>query len=322
MLDILSYLPPKRKKTSSGWISFNAVCCSHNGETFDKRGRGGVMIDSTTDWHYHCFNCGYKAGFTLGRPVTIKARRLLGWLGVSSIDIDWLNLESLKHKSITDILDDRTVSRKKITFKEVMLPEEARAITQHDKKFVNYLEGRGLKYNEYPFMITPKGKARYKNRIIIPYTNDNKIVGYTSRFLDDRLPKYLNEQQPGYVFGLDLQKENWQFAVVTEGILDAISINGLAVLHNEISNDQAEQLKQLYKEVIVVPDQDKAGLKLVEKAIEHGFNVSIPKWGNKVKDVNDAVQKYGKIATMLSIVSNKQSGFKAEVATKFNKKFK
>jgi len=119
-----------------------------------------------------------------------------------------------------------------------------------------------------------------------------------------------------------LQKENWQYAIVTEGILDAISINGLAVLHNEISNDQAQQLKQLYREIIVVPDQDKAGLKLVEKAIEHGFNVSIPKWDDKVKDVNDAVQKHGKIATMLSIVNNKQSGFKAEVLTKFNNKFK
>ena len=40
-------LPGKRKtNSSSGWISFNAVCCHHNGESADTRGRGGMMMNA------------------------------------------------------------------------------------------------------------------------------------------------------------------------------------------------------------------------------------------------------------------------------------
>ena len=42
MIDLLSYIPQKRKNTSSGWVSFNAPCCVHKGESQDKRLRGGI----------------------------------------------------------------------------------------------------------------------------------------------------------------------------------------------------------------------------------------------------------------------------------------
>ena len=81
MLDILSVIPGKHKQTSSGWVSFNAVCCQHNGERADKRKRGGIKTDGK-NWSYHCFNCGYKASFKLGRTLSFKTRKLLSWMGV------------------------------------------------------------------------------------------------------------------------------------------------------------------------------------------------------------------------------------------------
>ncbi|SVB27525.1 uncharacterized protein METZ01_LOCUS180379, partial [marine metagenome] len=33
---LYSHLPGKRKTTPSGWTSFNAPCCHHNGESQDK----------------------------------------------------------------------------------------------------------------------------------------------------------------------------------------------------------------------------------------------------------------------------------------------
>jgi hypothetical protein len=41
-----SHLPAKRKKTPSGWTSFDAPCCHHNGETQDNRARGGIMYQA------------------------------------------------------------------------------------------------------------------------------------------------------------------------------------------------------------------------------------------------------------------------------------
>jgi len=52
MLDILGYLPAKKKSSASGWISFNAVCCEHNGNTPDRRSRGGLKT-SEQGWSYH-----------------------------------------------------------------------------------------------------------------------------------------------------------------------------------------------------------------------------------------------------------------------------
>ena len=44
---LLLHLPGKRKQTASGWLSFNAVCCIHNGESADTRGRGGIVENIT-----------------------------------------------------------------------------------------------------------------------------------------------------------------------------------------------------------------------------------------------------------------------------------
>jgi hypothetical protein len=52
----------------------------------------------------------------------------------------------------------------------------------------------------------------------------------------------------------------------------------------------------------VVPDQDKTGLKICDRALDLGFEVSLPNWHDGVKDANDAVIKYGKLPTLLSIL--------------------
>ena len=62
-------------------------------------------------------------------------------------------------------------------------------------------------------------------------------------------------------------------------------------------------LNSLNTNKIVVPDRDEAGAKLVDQAIELGWSVSMPEWGNNVNDVNDAVNEYGKMYTLYSIVS-------------------
>jgi hypothetical protein len=316
MLDIISYLPNKRKKSASGWISFNAPCCIHNGETHDTKGRGGIIQDGD-GWIYHCFNCGFKTGFMMGKPVGIKTRKLLNWLGVPETEIAHLTLESLRNKSIDDILHNRNAVSSNVSFNTVDYPLNSKQITVSDVNFVGYLDSRGLDYMMYPYHITPMDGGRNANRIIVPYMYKDKLVGYTSRFLDDRHPKYLNEQQPGYIFGLDFQRPEWNIAIVVEGVFDAISIDGIAVLHNEISEVQAMQLKRVGKEIIVVPDQDKAGLKLIDQALDNSFSVSIPLWDQGIKDVNDAVIEYGKLGTLMYIMKyRKTSSIKIKLAKK------
>ena len=143
--------------------------------------------------------------------------------------------------------------------------------------------------------------------VVIPFTHNNQVVGHTTRFLDDRTPRYIQDIQPGYVFGTDLQKINWQYAVVVEGVFDALSINGLAVLHAEINDAQVRLIRSLGREVVVVPDQDEAGMKLVDRAVELGWAVSMPEWPAGVKDVNDAVIRLGRLGTLLTIMQAKET---------------
>ena len=70
--------------------------------------------------------------------------------------------------------------------------------------------------------------------------------------IDDKIPKYINVQPPGYVFNLDAQKADWQVCILTEGIFDALSIDGIAVMHDDINESQARLIARLNKKIIVI----------------------------------------------------------------------
>lgn len=304
MFDILSVIPGKKKLTQSGWHSFNAICCHHRGHKPDRRSRGGIRMDGN-NWSMHCFNCGFKCGFMLGKSITKNTRQLLSWSGIDEQQIQKWSLESLQHKDLLSYVNLKK-EKKKIKFKEHKLPEGELLDINNPlhKVYVDYVQARGINVCDYPFMITPNETGRQGNRIIIPYTYQNKIVGHTSRFLDNKTPKYINEQQAGYVFGIDFQKPDYEVCILVEGIFDALSINGCALTHNTINEDQIELLSQLNKKIIFVPDRDKTGLETCNRALELGYSVSIPNWEPDIKDVNDAVIKYGKLPTLLSILQS------------------
>jgi hypothetical protein len=326
MLDIVTYLPHKRKLTPSGWYSFNAPCCAHNGQSPDRRQRGGLKVTDDS-WSFHCFNCNYTASFVLGRAVSFRARRLLTWMGVPENEIEHLTLASLRHRSIHGLINDRQQTLnalQNIDFEERELPAFCELLTPElDAERWQYVQARGVPAH-FPVMTIKNQNLR--PNVVVPFTYNDRIVGHTTRYLDDRKPKYVSDVQPGYVFGVDQQQEHWQYVIVTEGIFDALSIDGVAVMHSEISDAQVKLIRSLSRQVIVVPDQDTSGMSLIDRAVELGWGVSIPEWSD-CKDVNDAVQRYGKLATILSILENAEtSRIKIELRKKqliktFNKTY-
>ena len=321
--DIVGYWRQGRKVKISpqGWLSGNAVCCVHNGHTVDKRGRGGLKV-SDQGWSYSCFNCSYTASFVLGRTVSFKAKRLLGWMGVPDNEIEMLNLESLRHRSIHGILEDRQRvfnALSSIEFEEFDdFPPWSEVVTPEHPYYWDYICRRHVP-EDFPIMTSIKNDGIHWVRpfVLVPFTYDNKVVGWTARFLDNKQPKYINHSQPGYVFGTDLQHADWQHALVMEGIFDALSIGGLAVMHNTISDSQARLIRSLGREVTVVPDQDTAGVELIDRAVELGWAVSIPEWPEGCKDVNDAVIKLGRLGTLLTIMASREtSKIKIEIRKK------
>jgi len=305
-------MPSKRKDTPSGWISFNAPCCHHNGHTADNRGRGGI-IQNDEGISYHCFNCGFKASWQPGRPLSHKLRKLLRWTSAPDDIVNKLALEVMRENEGVEI-QQRIAEIP--TFNTVPLPESARklqdwadycalepgGVDKNLMKIFEYMKERNLFMDDTDYYWTPE--LGYRDRLIIPFFYEKRIVGWTARsVLPDKKPKYLTEVQPGFVYGLDEQSYNKIFAILCEGQIDAIHIEGCALGGSEISDQQALLLNKLHKDIIVVPDRDKSGSKLVERAIELGWGVSLPEWDDDVKDIGDAVEKYGRIYTLHNIVS-------------------
>jgi len=305
---ITAHLPGKRKTTPSGWTSFNAPCCHHNGDSADKRGRGGLISEGDTV-SYHCFNCGYKASWQPGRPVSHKLRKLLQWLGCSDDTITKLTFDVMR------INEGVEVAERKIelpTFETVPLPPDAvkiADITEFNKfsiAVLEYMAARDLNLDDTDYYWSPS--LAYRDRLIIPFYYEKRIVGWTARTIAaDKKPKYLMEVQPGFVYGLDEQGYNKVFAIVCEGQVDALHVDGCALGGSEINDAQALLINRLNKDVIVVPDRDKAGSKLVEQAIELGWQVSLPNWDMDINDIGDAVQRYGRLYTLYSIASAAES---------------
>jgi hypothetical protein len=305
MINVVAYLPARRKSTPSGWISFDAPCCA------DKRQRGGLKV-SDRGWSYHCFNCQFTASFILGRSVGFKARKLLGLLNVPERDIDLLNLESLRHRSIEGILDERqqlfnALSDIKFEEKEDF-PPHVELLTSEHTVYWKYIRERCVP-EDYPIMVQMENDGVHWTRqhVIIPFTYNDTIVGWCARMLSGSGPKYINHSQPGYVFGTDLQNPNWQHVLVMEGIFDALCVGGLALMHNTVSDTQARLIRSLGKEITVVPDHDAAGMELVDRALELGWAVSMPDWPEDIKDVNDAVVRMGRLATILTIFQARET---------------
>ena len=328
----LSILPSKRRRSQAGWLSFNAVCCHHNGDSADTRGRGGCITNPDGGVSYHCFNCQFKTSYQPGRPLSFKFRKLLNWLGADPTEVKRLVIEAIRVKELIRPEDIKEPAEE-IVFEAKSLPHEAQSFLalaefyklaeyQSTPKLftdaVHYALDRKIDTIKYDLYWTPEVEHKLNHRVIVPFVYKGKTVGYTARATVDGIkPKYHSNHPANFVFNMDRQLPTSKFVLVVEGPFDAMSIDGVSVQTNEISEQQAEIIEGLGREVIYVPDFDQhlnkqgrpvwPGLAAVEQAIEYGWSVSFPVWRETCKDVNAAVIKYGKLFVMKAILEGKES---------------
>lgn len=313
VLDRFRLLLPRIKASPSGWISFNAPCCQHRGHARDTRKRAGIMFSEGVV--YNCFNCKYTTSWQPGRTLTEKFKTLCRWLGANDDEIRHLVFEALKTESL-DYEPEHFVEKVKFTKKD--LPEATMTIaewvnsaylpdiSQDIGLVIDYIIKRGFDPLDNNFCWSPA--PGFIDRVIIPFKYDGVVVGNTARKVKEGRPKYLSDQHPFFVFNVDAQDPLNKYVFVCEGPFDALAVNGVALLTNEISQQQAHIINQLGKEVIVIPDQDRAGLALIKQAIDYDWSVAFPNWDQDVKDCADAVKKYGKLFVIVDAIKTAQHG--------------
>jgi hypothetical protein len=236
-------------------------------------------------------------------------------MGANDDDIKLLVFEALKTES-EDYEPEAQVA--KVEFEDKELPEGSLSISEWVNSaylpdisedigpVIDYVISRGYDPFDGNFYWSPS--AGYENRVIIPFRYQHRIVGSTARKVVDGRPKYLSDQHPHFVFNTDAQKENQKYIFVVEGPFDALSVGGVALLTNDIADQQARIINGLDSEIIVIPDQDEAGLNLIKKAMHYNWSVAFPTWDDNVKDVADAVQKYGKLFVIVDAIKTAVSG--------------
>lgn len=130
---------------------------------------------------------------------------------------------------------------------------------------------------------------RFRHRIIYPiFHSFGKVLGFGARRLrESDEPKYLNSPQTAVydksrnLFGLFQAKDEIRkkgFAVIVEGYMDVLALaqagiaNVVATCGTVLTKEQFSLLKRYTTEIRILYDQDEAGQKAAERAVEQAFS--------------------------------------------------
>lgn len=301
---------------------------------------------STEKQLYHCFGCGAGGNlYTFIMAVenlTFKEAIIL-LAGRAGVSIPERPLSSGEKKV-------RVLKEELLRINEVSMKFFSGALfsRKYGSEALNYLRRRGLKEStlkkfsigyslssweslskylkkngfteeniEKAGLIIPSSKGsgyydRFRNRIIFPIFNQqNQVVGFGGRILDNSQPKYLNSPEtPLYnkrriLYNLNSSRYHIREkdeAIVFEGYMDVItayqegSKNCVASLGTSLTEEQAESLRRNTSRVIIAYDSDAAG----EAAAWRGMDI-LAKAGCRVKvaqlpkgmDPDDFIKKKG-----------------------------
>jgi hypothetical protein len=315
---ITAHLPMRRKTSVLGWINFNSICCHHRGHRHDTRSRGNFLIQNTGVIIYNCYNCGFKAKFDT-TSLSESFESLMFWMGISREDISKVKLELLTNKiNGIDVVIDNIPIKFANEFHEISLPDGAvpfeSVVEEEDipESFMNvfgYMMSRGnVVANGWDYYWSPKTKYSMNNRVIIPFYQAGKVVGWTARYAGippKGNPRYFNsELQPGYLFNCDiLNNTTREFILLVEGPFDAIALSCIGTLGSELNKAQIAWLNSTYKTKIVLPDRQRKNQGLIDAALDNDWCVSFPEWEDDVKDAADASRKYGKLFSLRSAIA-------------------
>jgi hypothetical protein len=243
------------------------------------------------------------------------------------------NQEELKKEIGEDLLT-------LIDYKEVELPDVAikfntplvkvapnyrKRFNDNKNKVLYYLKDRSMESLADKLYICMDGD--YSNRLIFPIYFDGKLISWAARALFPTKTKYMyppsddNFNDRGkIIYGLDnlFKAENVQQIFVTESINDAQQLNGMAVLSKNITKEQLAILKSFNfqkKKLVFVLDNDKISKwdtdlkggelgKIIIKEKQDNWFVSLPNFGNNIKDVSESVKKNGRLQTYDKIMSS------------------
>ena len=122
----------------------------------------------------------------------------------------------------------------------------------------------------------------FRNRLMFPVIDvTGKVIGFSGRILGDGEPKYLNSpetlifRKSSNLFAMNLAKKSKSgYIILSEGNIDVVSLHqagfdsAVASLGTSLTREQAKLISNYTDQVIIAYDNDTAGQKAAQRAIE------------------------------------------------------
>lgn len=311
---IYNLLPIDKRQRNNGWIFFNCPSCYHT-ENPDTKHRGNIIF-SDDSFAYQCFNCKFTCRFKLGGFLSKDVISWLKDLGASDKEIN--NLRSMIQEYNDSHSDNPTEKKVVIKKREIRdIPTNYKSIKeslykgekhQSLQKVMEYITQRNPRLLGWTDLMWAENQYNF----LIPNYEYGNVVGYSLRKLTDSTDsKYIHFIPSGYIFNYDNLLKDRKYEIICEGQTDALAINGVSILSNIFTPDRLKRILPFTKdkEIILLPDRDKSGRKMVKQVIDENlpFSVAFPNWERGIKDAEDAVKKYGRLYTIYSILTSKES---------------
>lgn len=281
--------------------SFKGLCPFHNEKT------PSFTVDEKKQL-FHCFGCGAGGdvvSFIMQKEGLSYPESLKFLADKAGISIDYTENPKVnkKNKELFDINKDIMM----FFYKNLLTDRKAQAYLKNrglSSKIVNtfmlgyardswddlysYIRSKNYKEEDLEEIGLIKKSAKgnyydkYRDRIIFPIINHfGKVIGFGGRAVSGQMPKYLNSPESSIfkkrynLYGLNVYKrQKRKELILVEGYMDVIALNNhgldiaVASLGTALTIDQAKLMKRYSDDIYICYDQDNAGVKATEKAIE------------------------------------------------------
>jgi hypothetical protein len=264
---------------------------------------------------YRCFNCGAKVWYEEGSGELIKTgQKLLIALGIPKADVDRV-LSSCLFGNLVEKREDKVLTldalRNKVSTDTptISLPALSAPLgSPHhldlQAPLLDYLHRR--KVDPVAVKAHFSTHPRFMGRVIIPFYRGGRVIYWQARAVDQGVkPRYLSAttSRSAVLYNYDaLARWSTQPLFVTEGVFDAMGVDGVALLGSSISAAQLEVLRACKRRLVFVIDRDNTGEALAKQVGEAGWETTFV--DARAADINDSICRWGRIYTTWHLLTN------------------
>lgn len=281
----------------------------------DYKVRGAFMFDEDGNVGYHCFNCGCKAVYRTHHTSFNKSMSII----LDAFGIDRQAANRCLFRSFGQAFQPTHAPSKELLHSpRVEMPASfVKLDPVKHVRAMQYIRSRGFDATTADWHVAVPVDNRWKNRVIVPIYNwRNELVfyqgrahtpGMTKRWESPKIPKtniIFNHKQ--------IYTNSDSFLVVCEGVFDALSVDGVAIIGSELSAYQINELNKSKRTKVMVPNKDYNGLMLARHWLQLGYHLSFPDIGTAT-DLNEAYVRFGRLHLEHQIYANACSGLTAEL---------